>query len=52
MARDIAELTDEQREKSVPLFPAPHASLWRSPKQLPNRPCFAGMLWILRTGAR
>jgi hypothetical protein len=52
MARDTAELTDEQWEKSVPLFSAPHAFPWRGPKQIPNRPCFAGMLWILRTGTR
>ena len=52
MARDRAELTDEQWEKIAPLLPEPQASPWGGPKPLPNRPCFEGILWILRTGAR
>jgi transposase len=52
MARDISELTDKQWEKIAPLFPEPQASPWGGPKPIPNRPCFEGILWILRTGAR
>jgi transposase len=52
MARDTSELTDEQWEKIAPLLPVPRASLWGGPKPIPNRPCFEGILWILRTGAR
>jgi transposase len=52
MARDTSELTDEQWEKIAPLLPEPHASPWGGPKPIPNRPCFEGILWILRTGAR
>jgi len=52
MARDTSELTDEQWEKIAPLLPEPQASPWGGRKPLPNRPCFEGILWILRTGAR
>jgi transposase len=52
MARDTSELTDEQWEKIAPLLPAPQASPWGGPKPIPNRPCFEGILWILRAGAR
>jgi transposase len=52
MARDTAELTDEQWEKIAPLLPAPHAAPWGGPNPLSHRPCFEGMLWIVRTGAR
>lgn len=52
MARDTSELTDEQWEKIAPVLPEPKASPRGGPKPLPNRPCFEGILWILRTGAR
>lgn len=52
MARDTSELTDEQWKKIAPFLPEPKASPWGGPKPIPNRPCFAGILWILRTGAR
>jgi transposase len=52
MARHKSELTDEQWEKIAPLFPPPQASPWGGPTPIPNRPCFEGILWILRTGAR
>ncbi len=45
-------LTDEQWELIEPLLPKPrprHDKRGRPPA--PNRPCFEGILWILRTGA-
>src|SRR5215213_11186656 len=46
------ELTDEQWLRIAPHLPAPRKSPngGRTPK--PNRDCFEGLLWILRTGAR
>ena len=52
MARDTSELTEDQWEKIAPLLPAPQASPWGGPTAIPDRPCVAGILWILRTGAR
>jgi transposase len=52
MARDTSELSDEQWEKISPLLPEAQASPWGGPQPIPNRPCFEGILWILRTGAR
>jgi transposase len=52
MARDTAELTDEQWEKIAPLLPEPHASPWGGPQPIANRPCVEGLRWILRPGAR
>ena len=52
MARNTSELTDEPWEKIAPLLPEPQASPWGGRKPIPNRPCFEGLLWILRTGAR
>ena len=51
MARDKSELTDKQWEKS-PFAPRAQVSPWGGHTPLPNRPCFEGILWILRTGAR
>ena len=46
------ELTDEQWIRIAPHLPQPTRSRkgGRTPK--PNRDCFEGLLWILRTGAR
>jgi transposase len=52
MARDTSESTEEQWEKIAPVLPASQAAPWGGPTPLPNRPCCAGILWILRTGAR
>lgn len=52
MARYKSELTDEQWEKIGPYLPEPKAAPRGGPKPKPNRPCFEGILWILRTGAR
>jgi transposase len=52
MSRHDSELTDEQWEKIDPLLPEPKPSPRGGPKPTPNRPCFEGILWMLRTGAR
>ena len=46
------ELTDQQWARIAPHLPPPRKSPkgGRTPK--PNRDCFEGLLWILRTGAR
>jgi transposase len=52
MARATSELTDAQWGKISPLLPELHLTARCGPKPVPNRPCFEGILWILRTGAR
>ena len=52
MSRPASERTDEQWAHIAPLLPAPQASPRGGPKPIPNRPVFAGLLWILRSGAR
>ena len=52
MSRHKSELSDEQWEKIAPFLPEPQASPWGGPKPIPNRPCFEGILWVLRSGAR
>ncbi len=52
MARDLRLITDEQWERIEPLLPEPKASPKGGPKPKPNRPCFEGILWVLRSGAR
>jgi transposase len=52
MSRHDSELTDEQWEKIAPLLPEAKPSSRGGPKPRPNRPCFEGILWMLRTGAR
>lgn len=52
MARHDPELTDEQWSKIEPLLPPPKASRRGGPRPIPNRPCFEGILWVLRSGAR
>ena len=46
------EITDEQWAIIETLFPAPVSSPRGGPKPIPNRPCFEGILWVLRSGAR
>jgi len=52
MARDLKLLTDEQWKKIEPLIPKFKRSTKGGPKPRADRPCFEGILWILRTGAR
>jgi transposase len=52
MNRHKSELSDEQWEKIAPFLPEPQASPWGGPKPIANRPCFEGILWVLRSGAR
>ena len=52
MNRHKSELSDEQWEKIAPFLPEPRASPWGGPKPIANRPCFEGILWVLRSGAR
>ena len=46
------ELTDEQWERIAPHLPEPRRSPKGGPTPKPNRDCFEGILWVLRTGAR
>jgi transposase len=52
MAREQSELTNQQWAKLAPLLPelkpSPKGGRW----PIPNRPCFEGILWVLRSGAR
>jgi len=52
MARDLRLITDEQWKIIEPLLPEPKASPKGGPKPIANRPCFEGILWVLRSGAR
>jgi transposase len=52
MSRHDSELTNEQWEKIAPLLPEFKLSPRGGPKPTPNRPCFEGILWMLRTRAR
>ena len=52
MNRHKSELSEEQWEKIAPFLPEPQASPWGGPKPIPNRSCFEGILWVLRSGAR
>ena len=47
-----SELTDEQWSKIEPLLPPPRRSRKGGPIPTPSRPCFEGILWVLRSGAR
>lgn len=46
------ELKEEQWAKIAPLLPEPTKSAKGGPTPVPNRPCFEGILWVLRSGAR
>ena len=52
MNRHKREVSDEQWEKIAPVLPEPHASPGGGPKPISNRPCFEGILGVLRSGAR
>lgn len=45
-------LKDEQWAKIAPLLPTPKPSARGGRPPVPNRPCFEGLLWVLRSGAR
>src|SRR6516225_10472248 len=47
-----AELTDKQWAKIATLLPEPTFSPKGGRTPIPNRPCFEGILWVLRSGAR
>ena len=46
------ELKEEQWAKLAALLPEPRKSSKGGPTPVPNRPCFEGILWVLRSGAR
>jgi transposase len=46
------ELKEEQWALIEPLLPEPRKSAKGGPTPVPNRPCFEGILWVLRSGAR
>jgi transposase len=46
------ELSDRQWKKLEPLLPEPERSDQGGQIPTPNRACFEGLLWILRSGAR
>ena len=46
------ELTDEQWSRIAPHLPEPRKSPKGGRTPRPNRACFEGLLWVLRTGAR
>jgi transposase len=46
------EVTDEQWAVVAPLLPTLTPSPNGGPKPVPNRPCFEGIVWVLRSGAR
>ena len=52
MTQQKSELTDEQWAKIAPLIPEPEPSPNGGPWPIANRPCFEGILWVLRSGAR
>ena len=52
MARDPSLLTEEQWKIIELLLPPPVGSPKGGPKPKPNRACFEGILWVLRSGAR
>lgn len=52
MARDDSELTEVQWKHIEPLLPVPRPSRKGGRRFVPNRPCFEGILWVLRSGAR
>lgn len=52
MSRHDSELTDEQWKKIEPLLPKIKCSKAGGRKPIEHRPCFQGILWVLRSGAR
>ena len=45
-------LKEEQWAKIAPLLPAPKPRVRGGRPPVANRPCFEGLLWVLRSGAR
>ncbi len=45
-------LKEEQWAKLAALLPEPKVSGQGGRRAVPNRPCFEGILWVLRSGAR
>ena len=52
MSRHDSELTDEQWKKIEPLLPKTKRSKAGGRRPKDSRDCFAGILWVLRSGAR
>ena len=52
MAHEEFELTNKQWAKLAPLLPEAKPSPKGGRRPIPNRPCFEGILWVLRSGAR
>ena len=52
MSRHDSELTDEQWGKIRPLLPRVKQSAAGGRRRVNDRPCFEGILWVLRSGAR
>lgn len=52
MAKDAPLISDTQWELIAPLLPEPEPSSRGGRRPVPNRPCFEGLLWVLRSGAR
>lgn len=46
------ELKEGQWAKIAPLLPEPVKASKGGPTPVPNRACFEGILWVLRSGAR
>ena len=52
MVKDTPLISDAQWELIAPLFPEPKSTARGGRRPAPNRPCFEGLLWVLRSGAR
>ena len=52
MAKDAPQISDAQWALIAPLFPEPKPTPHGGRRPAPNRPCFEGLLWVLRSGAR
>jgi len=46
------EISDRKWEKLAPLLPPPPRSPKGGQEPAPNRACFEGILWLMRSGAR
>ena len=50
--QESSELTEVQWSKIAAFLPEPQPSPKGGQTPIPNRPCFEGILWVLRSGAR